>query len=196
MLTWCSATLSFPEPPHLFRQFRDSGKIEPKYTGGMIDDSCRSKHQTANCAGGAPNKQGIREDDSGAADERDGAPPPSQTSEREPTVAFEARKQNASRSLVRVGPIPSDFPAWALQQPNDPTPRKEITSPVVGQLRLGSPPVDPLITVGEAATSLHVSPRTIRRLIERGELHALRIGRSVRIRPEDVKHIILGEPND
>jgi excisionase family DNA binding protein len=51
------------------------------------------------------------------------------------------------------------------------------------------------MTVGEAATILHVSTRTILRLIKRDELHAVRIGRSLRVRPEDIEHIILGKSN-
>jgi excisionase family DNA binding protein len=49
------------------------------------------------------------------------------------------------------------------------------------------------MTIGEAATILHVSPRTIRRIIERGELEVVRIGRSIRVRREDIKQIISGE---
>jgi excisionase family DNA binding protein len=52
------------------------------------------------------------------------------------------------------------------------------------------------MTVGEAATILHVSTRTIRRLTERGELRAVRIGRSLRIRPGDIEHMIHGKSND
>ena len=44
-----------------------------------------------------------------------------------------------------------------------------------------------LRTVKQAASQAQVSPRTIRRLIARGELPAVRIGRSVRIQPRDLE---------
>jgi excisionase family DNA binding protein len=46
------------------------------------------------------------------------------------------------------------------------------------------------MTVKEAATLLRVSTKTIRRLIKREELQAVRIGRTVRLRPADVLRII------
>jgi excisionase family DNA binding protein len=53
--------------------------------------------------------------------------------------------------------------------------------------------VAPLMTVTEAATLLRVTSRTVRRMIKRGELDAVRIGRSIRIRTEDIKQIIFGK---
>jgi excisionase family DNA binding protein len=52
------------------------------------------------------------------------------------------------------------------------------------------------MTVSETAAVFHLSPRTIRRMIRRGELYAVRIGRSVRIRTEDIQYIIHGIAND
>jgi excisionase family DNA binding protein len=43
-----------------------------------------------------------------------------------------------------------------------------------------------LLTVGEVATRLRVSPVTVRRLIKSGDLEAVRIGRLVRVAPEAV----------
>lgn len=48
----------------------------------------------------------------------------------------------------------------------------------------------PLITVGEAAAYLHVSQRTVRRMIVSGNLAVIRIGRSIRINPEVIEKII------
>lgn len=60
--------------------------------------------------------------------------------------------------------------------------------PVV--LRLAGPaPVEPApewLTVREAASRLTVSPMTVRRLIDRGELRGHRIGRQVKVRPADL----------
>ena len=43
-----------------------------------------------------------------------------------------------------------------------------------------------LMTVGEVASVLRVSTMTVYRLINGGELPAVRIGRSFRLRPEDL----------
>jgi excisionase family DNA binding protein len=46
------------------------------------------------------------------------------------------------------------------------------------------------LTVSEAAARLQVSAKTIRRLIERGDLPALRIGRLVRIPEESFERFL------
>ncbi len=43
----------------------------------------------------------------------------------------------------------------------------------------------PLQTVGETAEHLHVSERTVWRLIANGDLPVVRFGGTVRVRPED-----------
>jgi excisionase family DNA binding protein len=47
-----------------------------------------------------------------------------------------------------------------------------------------------LLTLQDVAVFLQVSTRTVRRLVDRGELTAFRIGRSVRVRPEDLRRLI------
>lgn len=47
-----------------------------------------------------------------------------------------------------------------------------------------------LLTGREAAKSLAVSLRTLRALVQRGELTAVRIGRSVRFDPDDLRRLI------
>ena len=49
-----------------------------------------------------------------------------------------------------------------------------------------------LLTVSEVATALRVSNMTVYRLVSAGELPALRIGRCVRLRSEDVEHYLSG----
>jgi excisionase family DNA binding protein len=44
----------------------------------------------------------------------------------------------------------------------------------------------PLLTINEVARHENISPRTVRRQIERGELSYYRIGRAIRISPEDL----------
>jgi len=46
--------------------------------------------------------------------------------------------------------------------------------------------VDEILTVEEAARKLKVSPKTIYRAVEKGELRASRIGRTLRIRETDL----------
>jgi excisionase family DNA binding protein len=43
-----------------------------------------------------------------------------------------------------------------------------------------------LLTINEVARQENVSPRTVRRQIERGELPCYRIGRAIRISTEDL----------
>lgn len=47
-----------------------------------------------------------------------------------------------------------------------------------------------LLTVAEVATELRVSTMTVYRLIKAGELPALRIGKSYRLRPADVDRFL------
>jgi excisionase family DNA binding protein len=162
----------------------------------MIDESCRSKRQTTKCGGGARYKQGTGEERLRATVAKDTAPPTFQASGRTSVVTFAAGDDDVSHSVVRVSTIPADIPNWARQQLNDPTAPEEIASHIAVRPHAGPPPVDRLITVGEAATILHVSMRTIRRLIERGEFDAVRIGRSVRLRPANIVDITLGKSND
>lgn len=48
----------------------------------------------------------------------------------------------------------------------------------------------PLLTINETADVLNVSPRTVRREIDRGALPIVRIGRSIRIQPADIDALI------
>ena len=53
-----------------------------------------------------------------------------------------------------------------------------------------SSPPPQLLTVPEVALILHVSTRTVHRLIAEKKLSVVRIGRSVRIKPSAVSKII------
>ena len=48
------------------------------------------------------------------------------------------------------------------------------------------PPVAPLMTVAEVAKRLRVSNMTVYRLVNSGQLPAVRVGRGYRIRQDDV----------
>ena len=83
-------------------------------------------------------------------------------------------------------PYPSvgDVPAWARDTSNG----KVVDGGAVAsssllafdQKALSS---SNLLTIVNVAASLQVSTKTVRRLIDRGELDAIRIGRSIRIQP-------------
>ena len=50
--------------------------------------------------------------------------------------------------------------------------------------------VEPLLTAAEVAKILRLSVRSVRRLIAENELHVVRVGRSVRVRPEDLRSFL------
>jgi excisionase family DNA binding protein len=47
-----------------------------------------------------------------------------------------------------------------------------------------------LLTTSEAAVRLHVHPRTVQRLVERGRLSAVHLGSAVRFDPQDIELLI------
>jgi excisionase family DNA binding protein len=49
------------------------------------------------------------------------------------------------------------------------------------------------VTVAEVATQLRVSNMTVYRLVQAGQLPALRVGRSYRIREEDVERFLASQ---
>jgi excisionase family DNA binding protein len=52
----------------------------------------------------------------------------------------------------------------------------------------------PLLRVRDAAEKANVSERTIRRLIRKGELPALRVGGQVRLDPDELERWLYGGP--
>ena len=58
----------------------------------------------------------------------------------------------------------------------------------------GSPtpaaPMRPLLTVAEVGELLRLSPRQVRRFIADGRLRVVRLGRAIRIRPQDVEALV------
>lgn len=59
--------------------------------------------------------------------------------------------------------------------------------PAIDQIALSS---STLLTTADVAALLQVSTKTVRRLIDRGELGAIRIGRNVRITPAILRALI------
>ena len=90
-----------------------------------------------------------------------------------------------------------DLPAWARIRP----PVKTAPSPhAIAKLSSAGPDggqeakrllPTPLLTVAETASFFQVSEKTIRRMIGRGALPFVRIGRSIRIDPEVIEKIVL-----
>ena len=72
--------------------------------------------------------------------------------------------------------------------------RTKSLSSLPEQSRTGSdagsaiPPRHPLLTIDDVATFLSVSTKTVRRMIGRGELPHIRVGRQVRVRWEDLEN--------
>ena len=117
-------------------------------------------------------------------------------------VEFAVGELPASRHNPAAESTPKErgkIPAWALP-PFDPDERRnEVPSGLIpsashrwvdASSASAGPPLPPLMTVAETATALRVSPKTIRRMIARGELHHVRIGRLVRTRAEDILQYI------
>ncbi len=48
-------------------------------------------------------------------------------------------------------------------------------------------PLEPLMSIEAVATVLGVSTKTIRRLVKSGVLPIIRLGRTIRVRPDDLK---------
>ena len=47
-----------------------------------------------------------------------------------------------------------------------------------------------LLTIDDVAAVLHVSPRTVRRMIAAGQIHVIRLGRMVRVHPSVVSELM------
>jgi excisionase family DNA binding protein len=56
--------------------------------------------------------------------------------------------------------------------------------------------IDPLLTAEEVAEQLRVSTMTVYRLIRRGELPAVRVGRNYRVRTADLEAYLAGHVVD
>ena len=86
-----------------------------------------------------------------------------------------AEKTNPAEALAKSWRLPD----WMFVE-HEPC----QSSPTVSEMSA------PAITIQEAANLLRVSPRTVRRLISRGEIQAVRIGRSVRLTPAFVMKVL------
>jgi excisionase family DNA binding protein len=74
---------------------------------------------------------------------------------------------------------------WSKESAHDSPHRSFDNRPIFSATR-----PDYLLTVADVASRLSVSTKTIRRMIARGELAVVRIGRSIRIDPEVIEKIV------
>jgi excisionase family DNA binding protein len=108
-----------------------------------------------------------------------------------------SRRNTDSESTLEA---PGRIPSWAAETfdlnglsdaaPPGPACLRSPRSAGGSAVHPSPSPVSPLMTIAEAATALRVSTKTVRRLLDRGELHRVRVGRLVRIRVEDIEQYI------
>lgn len=98
---------------------------------------------------------------------------------------------------LREGQLSLELFPVAEVAPREQRPRSQATNPAKASPALATS--DPsglvsegpaLLTTREAAEVLHVHPRTVQRLVERGELSVIRLGSAVRFDPFDLGGLI------
>ena len=88
--------------------------------------------------------------------------------------------------------VPEQQLSLPLFDPQPLEPRPEPVTEDTTPIRSEPPAVDEtqpaagLLTTNETAALLHVHPRTVQRLVERGQLEAIHLGTAVRFDPADV----------
>ena len=85
--------------------------------------------------------------------------------------------------------LSSVVPAWAQGHRDTSKPPVVASSPSCSPAEFVSSSTT-LFRVNEAAAGLNVSSKTVRRLIVRGDLKVIRIGRSVRIHSSEIERLI------
>lgn len=92
------------------------------------------------------------------------------------------RDQSSDVDAVRSA-VPSRAPFGAMGLPDwVHAPAEKVDQPKRASLGM----VDTLMTVEEVAVYLRVSTKTVRRQIAAGHIQAIRIGRSIRVSPEEL----------
>jgi excisionase family DNA binding protein len=98
-------------------------------------------------------------------------------------------EETAELSTSRTLPDASREPGPSSEHASDRSAvpgRSQSPLPQAAPAKLTPPAPAPLLTTREAACLLRVHPRTIQRLVERGELEAVHLGAAVRFDPRDV----------
>ena len=98
-----------------------------------------------------------------------------------PLFDVDACEREERRSIPKQARLTEDAPAVVASHPQS---RSSRTRPNATPTADSAPA---LLTTHEAAALLHVHPRTVQRLVERGQLEAVRLGTAVRFDPFDVR---------
>lgn len=105
-----------------------------------------------------------------------------------------AEMLNESRDRLPPGERAGDPKRPVRQRSNRAVNSEDRVTPMPTQPRAAAKgaPVDApaLLTTDEAANLLHVHPRTVQRLVERGELCAVHLGCAVRFDPQDLAGLV------
>jgi excisionase family DNA binding protein len=111
---------------------------------------------------------------------------PGQLSLLEPDEPLKPPKNNTSRRTKRQPTTRRDKPAESIttKRGGASAQRHATSGPAVDK--------SALLTTIEAAVLLHVHPRTVQRLVDRGQLCAVHLGSAVRFDPRDVAGLIDG----
>lgn len=110
---------------------------------------------------------------------------------RRPAKTCYRSTQKALENRAQVDRLsPPSLPEWALGPPF--VARGDAAQAAFRPLSDAAPPIldRDLLTVADVAARLSVSMKTVRRLINRGELRAVRIGRVIRVRADEVKRLV------
>ncbi|RRA47527.1 DNA-binding protein [Acidipila sp. EB88] len=67
----------------------------------------------------------------------------------------------------------------------------ELRKPPVSEKPIFGPGADPLLDCHKAAAFLGVHPRTLQRMVLRGEIHAVRVGKLYRFVPSAIQEWVL-----
>ena len=89
-------------------------------------------------------------------------------------------------------PVDVAAPEACPPEAREPEPPRSPASPAAQAYEVTglAPTGSALLTTREAAEVLHVHPRTVQRLVERGELSVIRLGSAVRFDPFDLGGLI------
>lgn len=112
--------------------------------------------------------------------------PITQGSEAVPTAEATGYSQLTLEDWIKVleeGPV---SPRTASRAPRDAPPPSALTAPDSERAASGVA----LLTTREVADALHVHPRTVQRLVERGELAVVRLGAAIRFDPAELVRLI------
>src|SRR5436190_1559667 len=88
-----------------------------------------------------------------------------------------------------ASPLPAEHERTPADKPAE-NPREEQRQAPKGARTQRAVADVGLLTTDEAAVRLHVHPRTVQRLVERGQLSAVHLGSAVRFDPQDVEALI------